>query len=312
MRVTKMGKKHLTISVVAFMAICATWFLALDKSHFTEGCDDCYYQKDIIQYRIFSVPFHETTTEQHAPVELVARDLGKPCPHHSFYSLHKRRLWGLCFCARPCISGIFSMSSDKKPWYQEEIRMKVQQVASVYPKSGEEFLERVIYEHDWNYWKRFREELLDDNLEPIALSGNTLSEEDVGKIVGRIEIVAWLELESGNEQPDENAAAILALGERAGPYLVQRITNTGKSRWLEWASVGDVAHFFLTIIYKLNWPTSEFVESHHLKAHDSYFKYYLNYLETTNDDQRNQNRKKLQQAWNDMIEKSLKSKQSPN
>ena len=294
------------------MALCAIWFLALDKSYFMESCDDCYYQKDILQYRIFSVPFNETTTERHAPIELIARDLDKPCPHHSFYRLHKKRFWGLYLCTHPCISGIFALSSHEKPWYQEEIRTKVQQVASVYPKSGEEFLERVIYEHDWNYWNRFKEELLDDNLEPIALSGNTLPEENVRKIVDRIELVAWVELESGNQQPDENAAAILALGERAGPYLVQRITDAGKSRWLEWASVGDVAHFFLTIIYKLNWPSSEFIELHNLKAHDSYFKYYLNYLKISNDDQRNQNRKKLQQAWSDIIEKSLKSKQSPN
>ena len=107
----------------------------------------------------------------------------------------------------------------------------------------------------------------------------------------------------GAPQPDEDAAVIIALGERASASLVERITDEKPSRWLAWGSVGDVAHVILTVIHNLHWPSYEFTEMRGLRADDSYHEYYVAFLKERGPDERREERKNLQQAWRQVIER---------
>jgi len=286
--------------MIAPIALAALWFLGVDKSWFWEECNDCAYQCDVIQYRFFSIPLHERKTERRTPIELVARDLGAPCPHSDLHRGHKHRWWGLCFCAWPCINGITGLSGP--PWYDEQLSARVKAAAAENPTLGEEFRRRVVYGHDWNYFKRFRDELSNGDLEPIVLLGSKLSEDKVRQIVEKIELIESLEPKYDQPQWDENAALVLALGERTAPYLVQRITDEQPGRCAMWPAVGDVAHMLLSEIYNRPWPTPAFAEAHALTGDEPYRNYYVGFLLSPDVRQNRENRRKLQQAWKQVVE----------
>jgi hypothetical protein len=233
---------------------------------------------------------------------LVARDLGAPCLHRELHRLHKYRWWGLCCGPWPSHSGTFGLSASEER-YDEQLRAKVRAIAGSTPGLAEEFRARVVHMHDWNYWYRFMRELRDDGLEQVVLLGSNLSQEKLQEIVNRIELIEWLKSEPDRPQPDENAAIVVALGKKAGSYLVEKITDERPSRWLTWATVGDVAHLVLCVIYNKNWPTREFEEAHQLKWHESYSSYHRKFLRFADIQQNRENRKKLQQAWNILLDK---------
>ncbi|MHC4501391.1 MAG: hypothetical protein ACYS21_20060 [Planctomycetota bacterium] len=218
-----MKLRRAIICMIVPIALAALWFLGVDKSWFVEECHDCRYQCDVIQYRLFSLPLHERKTEHHPPIELVARDLGAPCPHQHFHRWHKHRCWGLCCCAWPRIDGITRLSGG--PWYDRQLSAKVKAAAAADPTLAEDFRRRVVYGHDWNYWRRFTRELRDDNLQRIVLSAGNLPEDTLREIVNRIDHIEWLEPKQARPQPDENAAVVLALDKSDGPFLDENVAD---------------------------------------------------------------------------------------
>ena len=161
-----MRKRRVISLIVIIILLIGLWFLGVDRSWFVEGCEDCNFSRDIIQYRIFSIPIYEIIVREYYPVYTrVARDLGAPCPHKNHFRWHKHRWWGLCYCARPCINGTFYLSADDS-WYNDELVAKVKAKAIADPEFGAGFRQRVLYNHDWDYWNRFKAELLSSGTTP--------------------------------------------------------------------------------------------------------------------------------------------------
>ena len=57
--------------VVIILSLTVVWFATVDKSWFLEGCYDCQYQGDILEYRVFGVAVHKTGNEYHHSAGLV-------------------------------------------------------------------------------------------------------------------------------------------------------------------------------------------------------------------------------------------------
>lgn len=160
-----MKKRRVIILPLIVILSIALWFLGVDKSWFVEGCEDCNFNRDVVQYRIFGIPIHEIVREYHPVYARVGRDLGAPCPHQHHFRWHKHRWWGLWYCAWPCINGTYYLSADDT-WYSAELIAKVKAKATIDPKLAEEFRQRVVYDHDWDYWNRFKAELLSGGTTP--------------------------------------------------------------------------------------------------------------------------------------------------
>jgi hypothetical protein len=283
------------------------WFLGVDSFWFNERCGNCHYERDAVQYRVFGAVIYERSQDHHAIMELVARDLGAVCLHQDI-DLNRIKMYrfrGLCIHDGPIIHRTWRLSGGES-WYTEELAAKVRILARDNPELGEEFRNRVVYGHDWNYWGRFIRELRDDKIEQVVLTAGSLSDIELREIADRIEQIEWLVLAYGHEdfprQSDENAEIILALGGKAVSYLIEKITDERPSRWLAWASVGDVAHIVLSMIYGRDWPTREFEESHELAWKDSYVDYHRRFLRSESAEENRKNREKLRDAWREMIE----------
>ena len=120
--------------------------------------------------------------------------------------------------------------------------------------------------------------------------------------MNRIDLIEWLEPKYDEPQWDEDAAAVVALGKRAGPLLVEKIADEKPSRWAMWPAVGDVAHMVLCEIYNSPWPTPAFAEAHALTGDEPYRNYYIRFLLSPDIQQNRENRKRLQQAWKQVVE----------
>ena len=160
-----MKKRRIAILLLVVILSVVLWFLGIDRSWFVEGCDDCNFTRDVVQYRILGIPIHEIVREYHPVYARVASDLGAPCLHQHHFRWHKHRWWGLCYCAWPCINGIFYLGADDS-WYSAELIEKVKAKGVIYLKLAEEFRQRVLYNHDWDYWNRFKAEMLSGGTTP--------------------------------------------------------------------------------------------------------------------------------------------------
>ena len=152
---TKMKKIKIVKLFLSVVILIVLWFIAIDKSWFIEGCENCLYHRDVIKYRFFTIPIYEHSSETHTPVEIIAQALGSPCPHKNWYVRHKYRWWGLVFCVCPCESGTTGFNYDIESWYHASLREKLREASERNPTLGEEFRQRVVYKNDWDYWSRF-------------------------------------------------------------------------------------------------------------------------------------------------------------
>ncbi len=139
--------KHIPLALIAAGAI---WFLGIDWSWFVHDCPDCGHGKDIAQYRIFSMPIHETTHHYSTVIEHVAGDLGVPCSHANATSWQKHRWWGLLYCKAPCINGLYRLKSDDS-WYDREASEKVAALANRNDSIRREFVQNVFEKHDFKF-----------------------------------------------------------------------------------------------------------------------------------------------------------------
>lgn len=147
-------KRKLTIILLTLVFILALWFLGVDRSWFVEECPDCYFGRDILQFRVFTIPIYQRTEDSDTLLSKVAADVGAECKHPKLDRWHKHRYWGLIICACPCINGTYRMSGDNK-WYDDKARSIVKDCIRANPSLRDEFAERVLKNHDWTYWKAF-------------------------------------------------------------------------------------------------------------------------------------------------------------
>jgi hypothetical protein len=150
-------RRLLIASGVAMVAIAA-WFLAIDFSWFVERCPDCLCDRSAIEWRVLGFPVRKSLVAEPNLIEQVAADLGVTCSHPSLERWHKHRWWGLCICAYPCHNGITGLTGDPS-WYDSQLSLKVRELVAAEPGLPQEFRQRVLIDHDREYWLAFRDRL---------------------------------------------------------------------------------------------------------------------------------------------------------
>jgi hypothetical protein len=147
-------KRKLTIVLLSPVVLLAFWFLGVDGSWFVEDCPDCLYGRDIYQIRVFTIPIYQRTEVYNSVLQKIATDIGAPCTHPKLERWHKHRYWGLLICACPCINGIYRLSGGDE-WYDNKAKLIVEEMVRTNPSLRSEFAERVLKNHDWEYYRAF-------------------------------------------------------------------------------------------------------------------------------------------------------------
>ena len=156
MRNPKIFKRILySLSILAGLSLF--WFLAVDKSWFVVTCKECFYNRDVIQYRIFTFPVHSKVREHNSTITFVAEELGVSCSHENLERRLKYRWWGLLFCY-PRHSGTTG-TGGLEDSYKKQIRTNLKELIDIDPNLPETFKQRVLIEHDLEYWKKLSEKL---------------------------------------------------------------------------------------------------------------------------------------------------------
>lgn len=150
-----MKQRQLVIGLLVVLVL-SIWFLAVDRSWFVEKCPACGYRRDVIQVRVFSLPIHQQTDDLVTLLQKIAVDVGVECEHRNRTRFHKHRYWGLWICAYPCINGTDGIVADIS-WYDEVAAAKVREMVRINPSLRDEFAERVLKNHDWEFWRSFVE-----------------------------------------------------------------------------------------------------------------------------------------------------------
>lgn len=145
-------KRRLIASIIVLPLIIIVWFSTVDKSFFMEGCNDCIYSNAIIAYRVFGISVYEQSDLRHSPIEMIAKYLEVPCPHHNYYKDHIKRYWGLLICKNPCYNGTLRLSGGDEYWLTEQFAEKVKKIRILHPDLAQEFYARVIVNYDREYW----------------------------------------------------------------------------------------------------------------------------------------------------------------
>ena len=139
---------------------------------------------------------------------------------------------------------------------------------------------------------------------------STMTDNEVLLLVNLIREIEWIDPKNPRLQEDEVVSSIVTLGERAAPYLVEKITDESPSRCPMWYNVGDVAHKLLCVIYNRWWPSQEFADKYELagsgfsseySADLPYLIYYNRLLRSDDSEQNQENRLKLQEAWRSVV-----------
>ncbi len=152
--------------------------------------------------------------------------------------------------------------------------------------------------------------------EPNSNTGNlsTMTNDEIRILVDRISEVEGIDPKNPRLQEDEIVSSIVILGERAAPYLVKKITDESQSKCAKWYKIGDVAHVLLCAIYKRCWPSQEFADQYELvgsgvskeySADQPYLNYYNRLLRTDDSKKNQENRVKLQEAWQKTVAEEI-------
>lgn len=162
-------RHRIILTLWAIPTVAAIWFACVDWSWFIESCPDCMYQCSVYQYRVCGYAISESDDPTPTAMQRVTADLGQPCTHGSLTRWHKHRWWGLLICGKPCINGILNVSDDLS-WYDDSVTERLRRIAEDDPALAGTFYDRVILNHDWDYWHKFIDEidLRHASHEPVA------------------------------------------------------------------------------------------------------------------------------------------------
>ena len=149
--------KSVFITIALIISLTALWFVAVEKSWYIEGCQNCYFQSYVFRYKVFGITIHQTTQQYNTILRDVLIDLGVPCPHKGQFSLYKAKYYGL----------IIPMIKDNEEteiligndsWYTPAIAAKVKQLGKDNPEFAKEFYHQMIDLQNYEYWgKLFKE-----------------------------------------------------------------------------------------------------------------------------------------------------------
>ena len=154
--------------ICILFALIILWFLAVDMSMFVEDCEDCSYGKDIFAFRICTLPIYQIVHTYESPKAYFAEKLGVPCLHKRVNRWHRQKWWGLLFCYRPCHRSIYRLSSsdNEKEGYKRFIDENIKRLLEANPALPAEFKQRVLVDHDMDYWKEIQKKIFpNDTLE---------------------------------------------------------------------------------------------------------------------------------------------------
>lgn len=142
-------------AIGALLIVC--WFATISWTWTRTKCDDCGYSVDSTAYRIIGIPLLAGEIQHATDVQLLAADLGAPCPHINQSERFLQRWWGLAICKCPCTNGISGVA--REGWYAENLARAARRRGSADPRIAQEFYDRVIVGHDRRYLMRVRSEL---------------------------------------------------------------------------------------------------------------------------------------------------------
>ena len=146
-------KRRLIIIFSSLILVLVFWFLCVDGSIFVKSCPDCDYGEAVYQIRIFTIPIYQHTEEHNSILQKIAIDIGTECKHPNLSGYQKWRLWGLLI-PEEYHPGIDRMSGGDD-WYDDKARAIVKEMVKTNPSLRDEFAERVLKNHDWEYLKSF-------------------------------------------------------------------------------------------------------------------------------------------------------------
>ncbi len=120
-------------------------------------CPDCYYGRDISQFRVLGIPVHTQVRDWPTISQLILVDLGAPCEHQNCQPWHKYRFWGLLFPACPRINGTVRLT-DNPDDYTDELAAKMRRLGAEDPQLAAELHDLVVRKHDYKtFWKTIKE-----------------------------------------------------------------------------------------------------------------------------------------------------------
>ena len=160
MNTHRVGKTKRRIIAVALLTIfiVVSWFLCVDLSWFVEYCPTCVYGKDILQYRVCTIPLYERTEDHVTLLQRVAEDMGVECIHPKLVRWHKHRYWGLCICTHPVSTVSIDCPMAMIPGMTTP-PARLREMVRTSPSLRDEFTERALKNHDAEYWWAFVERL---------------------------------------------------------------------------------------------------------------------------------------------------------
>ena len=147
-------KRKPIIVLLSLILVLAFWFLTVDFSWFVETCPECGFGRDIVQYRVLTMPVYQRTKDYDSLLSKIASDIGAECTHPQIERWHKQRYWGLLICACPCINGITRLTGGDAS-YDKKARSLVRDRVKNNPSLQAEIAERVLKNRDWVYWDAF-------------------------------------------------------------------------------------------------------------------------------------------------------------
>lgn len=144
--------------IILLAALSLIWIFSIDRSLFVDSCEDCFWSRDVVQYRFATIPFYTRYIEYNSSISYVSHELGDICKHENVKRYYKQRWWGMIFCYCPCTGSIDRLNCDDE-LYNEGVRGRIKLLLISNPHFPEEFKKHVLREHDMEYWKKIRKEL---------------------------------------------------------------------------------------------------------------------------------------------------------
>lgn len=159
--------------LIVLGALALLWLVAVDFSWFRDLCEDCWLDRDDLQFRVYHIPIYRTNRD-HGILHRVAEDLGAPCPHERSTRTYLLRAWGLAVPQLDPMSGRFVLNANVgtlrldhgSGWYDETAARIVRAKAESSPGLADEFRQRVFVDHDRQYIRSFLAEIKQSREQP--------------------------------------------------------------------------------------------------------------------------------------------------
>ena len=145
--------------LIGAAAVALLWMAAVDWYWVGEICQDCRRARSFIQIRVYTIPVYEETIREYDTIERVAKDLGLTCLHVHSSRTGLWRRWGLVYPLLLPFCGTRSQLEQHTDWYDDAAAEIVRAKGQASPRIVDEFRQRVLVDHDWQYAETFLAEV---------------------------------------------------------------------------------------------------------------------------------------------------------